>query len=311
MALPKFDDFILPVLKVMVDKKARTSSEISELVASLLNLSAEDKSVMVESGREEVYISRTHWSVYYLYRAGLLNKIRKSTWEITDSGLNVIKSNPAKINSRFLMQFESFKKYATTRKDEAGTDADAVQKTFTSIDSELSPTEVIDKAYAKLNKTLATDLLDELLRASPNFFEKMVLKLLLKMGYGDFKEDAGKVTGKSGDEGVDGEISQDKLGLEKIYIQAKRYKDATIGRPTIQQFAGSLLGKKASKGVFITTSDFTSEAKEYAKLAGQNIILIDGQKLVELMIEYNIGVSEYDKYVIKKVDHDYFSDEDI
>jgi restriction system protein len=307
MALPKFEEFILPVLKIMSDKQTRTSLEICELVASQLNLNQEDKLVMVESGKKEAYISRTQWSIYYLYRAGLLNKIRKSTWEITSLGVNVVKSNPVKINSKYLMQFDSFKEYATTRKDD--TDTEQTQKNINLIDSELSPIEAIDKAYEKLNKTLAVDLLDELLKASPVFFEKMVIKLLLKMGYGDFKEEAGKVTGKSGDEGIDGEISQDKLGLEKIYIQAKRYKDTVIGRPTIQQFAGSLLGKKANKGVFITTSDFSSEAKEYAKLAGQNIILIDGQKLVELMIEFNIGVSEYDRFLIKKVDHDFFTDD--
>lgn len=309
MAIPKFEEFTRVVLTIMSDKQTRTSSEICDLVASALNLTEEDKTLMLESGRGKIYISRTQWGIYYLYRAGLMKKIKTRTWEISDLGMQVYKSNPPRINDKYLMQFESFKKYATTRKDEADTDTDAAQKTFTSIDSELSPVEAIEKAYAKLNKTLAIDLLDELLKASPIFFEKMVLRLLLSMGYGDFKEDAGKVTGKSGDEGIDGEISQDKLGLEKIYIQAKRYKDATIGRPTIQQFAGSLLGKKANKGVFITTSDFSSEAKEYAKLAGQNIILIDGQKLVELMIEYNIGVSEYDKFVIKKVDHDFFSDD--
>ncbi|MBP7733144.1 MAG: restriction endonuclease [Caldisericia bacterium] len=310
MALPKFDEFILPILKIMVDKKPRTSSEISELVASSLNLSEEDKSVMVESGREEAYISRAHWSVYYLYRAGLLNKIRKSTWEITDLGLNIVKSNPAKINSRFLMQFESFKKYATTRKDEADTDADAVQKTFTSIDSELSPTEVIDKAYAKLNKTLATDLLDELLKTSPSFFEKLVVDLLLGIGYGGSGKDAGKVVGKSGDGGIDGIIDQDKLGLDKIYIQAKRWQ-GNVGSKELNGFVGSLVGFHADKGVFITTSDFTKDAYDYVSKAGKNIILINGQKLVELMIEHNIGVSEHERFVIKKIDHDYFSDEDI
>lgn len=308
MAVPPFEAFMVNTLKVMVDGKTRSHSDFIELVAQDYGITEQDRLEMLPSLTEARYHNRIGWAIFEELRAGLFERPSRGMYKITQRGLDVLKSRPDKIDCNYLMRFREYQEYQLRCKNGRNTQEAVCEKQS---ESSATPFETIQIAYRELNNSLAAELLDELKKTKPHFFEKIVIRLLLSMGYGNFNKDAGSVTGKSGDEGIDGEISEDKLGLEKIYVQAKRYKDTTIGRPTIQQFAGSLLGKKANKGVFITTSDFSSEAKEYAKLAGQNIILISGQKLVELMIEHNVGVSQLESYAIKKVDHDYFSDEDI
>lgn len=295
-------------LKVMADGKTRSYSDFIELVAQDFGITDQDRLEMLPSLTEARYHNRIGWAIFEELRAGLFERPSRGMYKITQRGLEVLNSKPEKIDCNYLMRFKEYQEYQLRCKNGKN-----IQDTLGSNQcvSSATPYETIQIAYKELTNSLASELLDQLKNIKPSFFEKIVVKLLLSMGYGNFNAEAGRITGKSGDEGIDGEISEDKLGLEKIYIQAKRYKDITIGRPVIQQFAGSLLGKKANKGVFITTSDFSSEAKEYAKFASQNLILINGQRLVELMIEHNVGVSQFDNYTIKKIDHDYFSDEDM
>lgn len=303
MAVPTYEEFMLPALQLMSDGKTRRNSEIIEEVAMLMKLSEEDKMIMVPSQTEYTYENRIGWALYYIMRAGLLERPKRGYYKITNRGILVLGKKPFNINKSFLMQFDEFQAFQNIAK----TPKDVLEIKET---SSITPQESIQIAYRDINKSLISDLLDIIKKVKPSFFEKLVVNLLLSMGYGGSGTDAGKVVGKSGDGGIDGIIDQDKLGLDKIYIQAKRWQN-NVGSPELNSFVGSLVGFHADKGVFITTSDFNKSALEYVSKAGKNIILINGQKLVELMIEHNVGVSEHERYIVKKIDHDYFSDEDI
>ena len=237
-------------------------------------------------------------------KAGLVESTKRSYFKITELGLEILKKNPTEINIKFLEQFPQFIEFRKKRDDVDEVEEHSELKNDTS----KTPQEMLEYGYQKIKKDLAQEVVDIVKSCSPHFFEKLVIELLLKMGYGGSLKDAGKAIGQSGDGGIDGIIKEDKLGLDVIYIQAKRW-EAVVGRPEIHKFVGALVGQRAKKGVFITTSGFTREAQEYAETIEQKVILIDGDNLAQLMIENNIGVSSVNSYEIKKIDSDYFVEE--
>ena len=252
------------------------------------------------SGKEPRFDNRVRWSLLYLRRAGLLESKRRGYFIITNKGLDVLKENPQKININFLMKFPGFSEFRSVKK-EGKTVLDTEE-----IDITQTPQEILESTHQKLKDTLSRELLDQVKKCPPDFFEKLVVELLVKMGYGGSRKEAGEAIGRTGDGGIDGRIKEDKLGLDVVYIQAKRWEDATVGRPEIQKFVGALQGEHAKKGIFITTSSFSKDAKEFISRIEPKIVLIDGETLTDLMIDYNVGVTQESVYEIKKIDADYF-----
>lgn len=306
MPIPSYHNFMLPVLELLGDKKVKSLNDMALHVINVFSLTEEEQKKLVPSGQMTVVKNRIGWSRTYLKKAGLIKTVKAGHFLITERGLEVLKQKPEKINTGFLMQFPEFVEFRTRKKK----DNEPVATQDDEENSQLTPQEAIDAGYAELSKTLADDLLAIVKEKSPDFFEKLVVELLVKMGYGgSLKEAAGQVTAKSGDEGIDGIIKEDRLGLDTIYIQAKRWENP-VGRPEIQKFVGALLGKGAVKGVFITTSSYTEGAKEYAKnMQNTKLILIDGDDLTDYMIEYNLGCYTKQTYEIKDLDSDYFNEE--
>lgn len=282
MAIPGYQDLMLPLLKLVSDGKEHSLREIIERLAEEFNLSEEDRNEFLPSGQQRVFDSRVNWAKTYLSKAGLLESPKRGYIKISKIGKQFLADNPNldKLTKEDLMQFESFREFISRENK---------KNMVLHIDSE-TPTEIIEQKIQEVNEALADELLRKIKNSSPKFFEKLVIDLLLKMGYGDSEKEMAEVVGKSGDEGIDGTIKEDKLGLDVIYIQAKRW-EGPVGRPEIQKFVGALAGKKAKKGVFFTTSTFTDEAKDYVSHLEQKVVLIDGNKLADLMIKYNVGVS--------------------
>jgi restriction system protein len=250
-----------------------------------------------------VIVNRVGWAATYLKKCNLLKSKKRGHFEITERGIGVLNRNPTKIDSHLLEQFPEYhefkKKKKTTKKRK--------EKSLYEVDKSHTPEEILGQVYEELNQSLAEELLGKIKDSSPSFFEILVIDLLVKMGYGGSRKDAGQAVGRSGDEGIDGIIKEDKLGLDAIYIQAKKWENS-VSRPEVQKFAGALQGKRAKKGIFITTSTFTKEAQEYASSIDSKLILIDGERLAELMIEHNVGVSITTSYEVKKIDIDYFDE---
>ena len=303
MAIPDFQACMLPVLKVLSDGKEHARLEIVEKVADYFNLTQEVREALLPSGTSTIIISRVGWARTYLIKAGLVIRTKRGHYKISDEGLKLLKQNPETINVKTLLQYEEFRKWYSKEENESG------QPNIIDAAKPDSPEEAIEKNAKLLNDLLADELLERIKKLTPYQFERLVLDLLLKMGYGGALKESSMLTGGTRDEGVDGIIKEDKLGLDMIYLQAKKWENV-VGRPEIQKFAGALLGKKANKGVFITTSNFSRDAEEYAKSLDKKIVLIDGRKLAELMIEHNIGVDIQKIIEIKKVDNDYFMEED-
>ena len=270
-------------------------------MAAHFDLTGDERRELLASGRQPVFYNRVGWAKMYMQKAGLLESPKRAAFRITDLGLKILKQEPAEINVKFLEQFDDFRAFRALRHDG---EKDTTQEKE---ESGQTPEEALEAAYQGLRNELADDLLQQLRSSPPSLFEKTVVSLLVKMGYGGSLRDAGRAIGKSGDEGIDGIIKEDRLGLDIIYIQAKRW-DNTVGRPEIQKFAGALQGQRARKGVFITTSDFSREAHEYASRIDTKIILIDGDQLTEFMIDYNLGVTPMAAYEVKKLDSDYFTE---
>lgn len=302
MPIPDYQSLMLPLLKVLNQKELTLNAAV-EILSVEFELTDEEKKRMLPSGQMTYLRNRTGWAATYLKMAGLVFYPRRGYVEITDEGKKVLKKNLSAIDNNFLKQYDSFNEfYRRKNSKDKSSEPGEIQK-------EITPEEALDYGYSKINETLADDLLDMIKRNSYKFFENLVVELLVKMGYGGSLREAGEVVGKSGDEGIDGIIKEDKLGLDKIYIQAKRWKDA-VGRPEIQKFVGALLGQGATKGIFITNSRFTQEAMDYVENNKQiNVVLIDGVTLADLMIEYNLGVSVVRTYEIKKIDTDYFAED--
>ncbi|HEY1170338.1 MAG TPA: restriction endonuclease [Verrucomicrobiae bacterium] len=305
MAVPEFNDIKAPAMQFFADGKPHKISEIYLVLAKHFSLTEADLSEMLPSGTQSRWHNRANWACYDLYRAGLLDKPKRGFYVITELGKKVAEAKPKVIDRDFLLKFPKFSEWlnASEKSGESAT----LEKDI-ALKSEATPNEVIDAAFKSLQATLNAELMELVRKMNPYRFERLVLDLLLAMGYGGSREEAATVTQKSNDEGIDGLINEDRLGLDRIYVQAKRWKDS-VGRPHIQNFVGALAGQHAQKGIFITTSDFSTTARDYVKNLPQRVILIDGQRLAELMIEHNIGVSRAYSYEIKRVDSDYFEEE--
>ncbi|RUR73528.1 restriction endonuclease [Nostoc sp. PCC 7120 = FACHB-418] len=273
-------------------------------MADHFQLTEDERKELLPSGRQPTFNNRVGWARTYLKKAGLVESTKRGYFRITDRGIDTIKTNPVEINAKILRQFPEFLEFQNyTQQSEESTS----NGSGTEINTTRTPEEDVELAIQKLTKELASDLLQIIKNSSPAFFEKLVVDLLVKMGYGGTRKDPGKTVGRSGDGGIDGIINEDRLGLDVIYIQAKRWENS-VGRPEIQKFAGALQGFRAKKGVFITTSTFTNEAKDYVSRIDSKIVLIDGEMLTQLMIENNVGVTPFTVYEVKKVDSDYFTD---
>ena len=302
MAIPDFQSIFLPLLKVCADGKEHTKQELMPLLAMQFGLTDSELEIKLASGKQGMFDNRVGWAKSYLKQAGLLENPKRGVFKITARGMQVLSENPQPLNVKYLKRFPEFVVFNTGKpKDESKLVESA------SANSE-TPDELIAGGYKQLREALAVELLDRIKTVSPSRFEELVVELLLKMGYGGTQEDAGQVVGKSGDGGIDGIINEDRLGLDVIYIQAKRW-EADVGRPEIQKFVGALAGNKANKGVFITSSGFTKEAKGYASQVNHRVILIDGPMLAELMMDYDLGVSTKDVYTVKRLDSDYFEED--
>ena len=297
MAVPKYDEMYNDFLMILSDEKEHDIREIREKVAKIKKLTETDLKETLNSGKCK-YFNRIGWTATYLKKAGLINSNRRGAFNITSEGKKIV-NDKKEISNEFLLNYDSFKKF----KDRDNENIILKTKKISRDEIELTPQENIEKAIQEINNELEDNLLDEILKQSSDFFEELSVKLLLAMGYG--KVENAVVTPKTGDYGIDGFVLEDELGINTIFIQAKRYdKNNSVSRPEIQKFAGAMLGKNAKKGVFITTSYFAKPAIEYAN--NQNIILIDGQKLVQLMIKYNVGCYIENNYSIKKLDLDFF-----
>jgi len=295
---------MLPLLRYISDSKEHKMRDVTDGLAIQLGVNEEEKKELLPSGAAPVFYNRTAWAKTYLKKAGLIDSPKQGIVVISSRGLEVLKKNPITIDVKFLKQFSEFVEFQTTKRED-DTEVDTVEDVSTE-----TPEEALETAYQKIRKSLAQDLLSKVITLSPGFFEKLVVELLVKMGYGGSIKDAGRAIGKSGDEGIDGTIKEDKLGLDIIYIQAKRWQTGnTVGRPELQKFVGALAGQGAKKGIFITTSTFTRDALDYVPRNETKIVLIDGQQLAQYMIDYNLGVTSVNSYEVKRMDSDYFGEE--
>lgn len=309
MAVPKYNDFFSPVLRALEDGQIKRALEIRKYALNYLNVSEEDRKQMLPSNTQRLVDNRATWAITYLCKANLIERVAKGKYKITNTGIQVLHEKKDHVELKDLYQFDSFRQFINT--DTMSEEKKDLSKPSVLEDlQEGTPQDNLNASMEQINKELSANLLSEIMERSPAFFEKMVVQLLLKMGYGSALED-GFVTGCSGDEGIDGIIREDKLGFSSIYIQAKRWaEDKAIGRPEIQKFVGALAGQGAQKGLFITTGTFTKEARSYVeKQLSTKVVLVDGEKLTKLMIEYNLGVSVETVYTIKKIDTDFFSEE--
>lgn len=305
MAIPKFEDFLYPFLVQLKDKDI-TTKEMKDALVKHFNLTEEDCSLKTKSGSAFQLNDRIGWCRQWLRRALFIEIPQRGIYSITQRGKDYLQSH-TDLRQEDLLQYPEYAEYAHMPIATKDKQTDGKNETEEKL-GEMTPTEQMDVAFKSINDDLAADLLQRVLDMSPNFFEKLVLDLLLNMGFGSRNKEMAIVTPTSHDNGVDGIIPEDTLGLDKIYIQAKRYTDNPVSKPEIHKFIGALDEQKASKGVFITTSKFTTGAKETAEKASKKIVLIDGKSLADYMIEYNVGVSEKKVYEVKKLDSDYFEE---
>jgi restriction system protein len=305
MAVPDYQSLMLPLLRFAGEKKRETSSgEAVEALSRELNLTDEDLKEMLPSGISSTFVNRIGWASTYMKKAGLLEATRRGYYQITPRGQELLKTLPKSINIKLLKQYHEFLEFQQLKGTRSGDKRSAPKETIDI--STATPSEALEAAYENLRDELIDELLSKLKKTAPSFFERVVVELLVKMGYGGSLIDAGKAIGKSGDGGIDGIIKEDKLGLDVVYIQAKRWDNNPVGRPDVMQFAGALQGQRANKGIFITTSRFTDDARSYVSKIGSKIVLIDGEQLTNLMIEHDVGVSIVSLYPVKKIDTDYF-----
>lgn len=305
--VPKFDDFFFPCLKCLSDGNIYTQKLLREYVIDYFKLSEADINSLIRSGKKTQVSDRVSWTVSYFLQAGLIDAPKRGTYKINPFGKKFLMEHPNGFDKTSLWQIPAFAEFAS-RKTEKHSHSTNTQVELNNNTEECTPTDLIDDAYRQINNALAKDLLSKVLEMTPAFFENLVVELLVKMGYGGSFEDAASVTQYSHDEGIDGVIKEDKLGLDTIYIQAKRWDKGVVGSKDIQAFVGAIEMKHASKGVFITTSSFTDAAKKCAKEVKSKIVLIDGEQLCKYMIEYNLGVSSRQVYEIKQIDRDYFEE---
>jgi restriction system protein len=293
---------MLPVLRCYSDGAERSIRDAGILVSDAMGLTEADRADTIASGQAKWY-NRLNWAMTYLMRAGVLNRPRRAVYQISDRGREILRQNPSVIDNNYLSRFPEFIAFLETQR----TNPPTMNLPQAAAIRDLSPDERLDVAFGELQSTLAADLLDRVRASDPAFFERVVVDLLVAMGYGGTREDAAQVQGGSGDGGIDGTIKQDRLGLDMVYVQAKRWQ-TPVGRPELQGFAGALGGHRASKGVFVTTSTFTQQAKDFVVHSDKRIVLIDGPRLADLMIEHGIGVSPARRLIVNKIDGDYFDE---
>lgn len=307
---------MLPLLRLAGDNQEHRFRDAVEQLATEFNISDEDRNVMLPSGTAPLFDNRVGWARTYLKQATLIESRKRGFFHITARGIELLAKKLIRINNSTLEQYPEYLAFKLRRGDEKlSTPIENPNQPFhqqTSIieQSDSTPEELLSQAYQRLRSNLESELLEQVKASSPAFFERLVIDLLVGMGYGGSRQDAGRAVGKSGDGGIDGIIKEDKLGLDAIYIQAKRW-EGTVGRPEIQKFAGALQGQRANKGVFITTSSFTKEAEEYASIITSKIILVAGEQLASLMVDHNIGVSPISRFELKRIDSDYFEGENV
>ena len=295
MTIPDYQSIMLPLLEYAGDQQEHSRHESIEHISKIFELSEAEKNQLLPSGTKPIINNRVGWAKTYLKKAGLLIYPKRGFLKITELGLNVLNDKPEKITNRYLQSFPSFLEFRETRK---------IKKDDMETEEDKTPLEEIENGVQQINLELGADLLEYVIKSSPAFFERLVVDLLVRMGYGGSLFDAGRALGRVGDEGVDGVIKEDKLGLDNIYIQAKRWK-RSVGRPELQAFVGALQGKRSRKGIFITSSTFTVAAKDYVNSIETKVALIDGVTLVQYMIENELGVITRNTYKIKEFDLDY------
>lgn len=312
MAIPDYQTAMLPLLRLAADGTEHRFRDSVEQLATEFKLTDDERGEMLPSGTAPLFDNRVGWARTYLKQAGLLQSPKRGVLRITDRGRALLAKNPARIGVEDLDQYEEFRAFRTRRRDTQQEAAPGQQhlpiEQPEPVGEEQTPEDLFASAYRRMRKNLELELLEQTKSATPAFFERLVIDLLVSMGYGGSRRDAGRAIGKSGDGGIDGIIKEDKLGLDAIYVQAKRW-EGTVGRPEIQKFAGALQGHRANKCVFLTTSAYTREAIEYANIINTKIILIDGETLAALMVDHNVGVSTVGMYELKKVNTDYFEGE--
>ena len=304
MSIPDFQSVMLPLMEIAADKSIYLFRDVVNKLIEKYDLTDDEKKELLPSGKQTIIENRAGWAKTHLKKAGLLTYPKRGCIQITERGLSLLDNKLDRIDMKILKQFDEYNEFIKITNDSKDND-----DSINDIDIH-TPEEIMESAFQNIKRTLADEILEKIRNVTPAFFEKLVVDLLVKMGYGGSVKDAGKAIGKTGDEGIDGTIKEDKLGLDVIYIQAKRWKDGNVvGRPELQKFVGALAGQGAKKGIFITASTFTKDALEYTPKNETKIILIDGIQLAELLIEYNVGVSNQQMYEIKKIDNDYFEEE--
>jgi restriction system protein len=304
MAVPDFQSFFVPLLRVAADGKEHTLSEARDRIAHEFALSADELAEKLPSGLQTKFSNRADWAKTYFVRAGVLSSPRRGSFCITERGHSLLEQGYKKIDIKVLSQYPEFVEFHHPNRKEVdlGTPAEPIQRLTE------TPEEILQAAYQSIRHSLADDLLERVKGNTPKFFESLVVDLMVAMGYGGSREDAARSIGQSGDEGVDGIIKEDRLGLDIIYLQAKKW-EGSVGRPEIQKFVGALIGKRAKRGVFITTGRFSEDAVDYARSNDPKVVLIDGDGLVAYMIEFGLGTTRQALYEIQKVDSDYFVEE--
>lgn len=307
MPIPDFQTIMLPLLRLAGDEREHSRLQTVNALANSFALTKTELAEMLPSGRQTTFANRVHWAATYLKKAGLLEATRRAHFRITRRGIEVLHEQPRRVDMKYLERYPEFVEFRAKRN--ASDDAPSAPRApaaGTASDAR-TPEEVIEAAHQQLRDALADELLQQIMSCSPGFFERLVIDLLLRMGYGGTRADAGQAIGRSGDGGIDGIIKEDRLGLDVIYIQAKRW-EGSVGRPEIQKFVGALQGQRAKRGIFLTTSSFTPDARSYAALVENKVVLIDGEMLAKLMIDSDVGVAPVVSYTIKRIDSDYFAE---
>lgn len=301
MSVPIFHEMLLPILRHVADGEKHRPADTLEYVVTQFDLSEDDLAERLSNGRTRI-MDRVLWAITYLRKSGLIESVSWGVFRITDRGKKLLGKRPVSLGLKDLEQFPEYLEFKGrgSSRNSAGVEAPSSQET---------PEEELQRLFAAVRARLEGELLDAFKAASPTFFEKIVLSLLVAMGYGGTIQDAARTTKRSGDDGIDGVIKEDRLGLDVIHIQAKRWKDTVVGRPEIQNFAGSLEGQRGRKGVFITTSTFSSEAREYVSRIEKKIVLIDGPELARRCADFDVGVIVQESYAVKKLDSDFFIEE--
>lgn len=297
---------MLPLLRLLQNQQPWRIRDTVEALATEFHLNAEDLATMLPSGRAPLFYNRLAWARTHMSKAGLIESPTRGFVQITQSGLSLLGENPDRVSLKTLERYPAFLEFRNRENTEAS--GTAVSPTPAANDEKISPQEQLEQSHLTLVDALISDLVESLKSVTPLRFEQIVVDVITAMGYGGSRQEAGKAIGRSGDEGIDGIINEDRLGLDTIYLQAKRWENP-VGRPEIQKFVGALAGQQAHKGIFITTSSFTKEAEDYARKITQKVILISGPQLARLMIEHNVGVSVVATYALKKLDSDYFTEE--